>query len=68
MFDYNPFVHMVRFVLWLDRDRDEDPRFHLISLGCMDLFSSHDCKDDHFYTDGYVHALDPCIMCDLQVS
>jgi len=43
MFEFNTFIRMVRFILWLDWDRDEDPRFHLINLGCMELFSIHDC-------------------------
>ena len=61
MFDFNPFIRMVRFVLWLDQDRDENPVFLLINPGCMDLLSVDDCIHDPSWLDGCIHVVDPCI-------
>jgi len=59
MFDYKPFIGMVIFVLWLDWDKDEDPRFHLINPSYVELLSIHDCTHNPFYLDGCVHDMDP---------
>jgi len=62
MFDSDTSIHMVGFVLWLDRERDEDPGFHLITPGCVELLSIHDYTHDPFYSDGCVHVVDSCIV------
>jgi len=59
MFKVNPFIQMVRFVLCLARDRDEDPGFRLINIGCVELLAIHDCTYDLFYSDGCIHTVDP---------
>lgn len=61
MFDSNTSIHMVGFILFLDQDRDEDPGFCLINLGCVGLLSIRDCKCDPFYQDGCFDDMDPCI-------
>lgn len=48
MFDSDTLIHMVRFVLFSDWDRDEDHGFHLINPGCVVFFSIHDCLHDPF--------------------
>lgn len=58
MFDFNPFIQLVIFILWLDQDRDEDLGFHLINPDYMELLSIHDSTHDPFYSDRFIHAMD----------
>ena len=62
MFNFDTSIHMVGFVLWLGRDRDEDARFHMINPSCVDLLSIHDGKLDHFCMDDCFHVVNPCIV------
>lgn len=48
MFDSDTFIHMVKFVPWLDQDGDGDPGFHMINPSCVELLSIHDCTHDPF--------------------
>jgi len=59
MFDSDTSIHMVAFIHWLGQDRDEDPRFHLINPGCVELLDIHDCTHYPFYSDGCVHTVEP---------